>query len=100
MKGVYSPPDDRSQNFLSLEKEYLISVIYRLEGRVLRSCLNGQPSSLIHKTAYSRREIGMAKKSNNCGVLLKKNCGNVYIFTVGLYSYRKKRRVVGIAIKI
>ena len=30
----------------------------------------------------------------------KENCGDVYIFAVGPYSYRKTRRVVGIAIEI
>ena len=40
----------------------------------------------------------MAKKGKNCGVSLTKNCGDVYIFAVGPYSYRKTRPIVRIAI--
>ena len=32
--------------------------------------------------------------------IVKENCGDVYIFAVGPYSYRKTRRGVGIAIEI
>ena len=65
--------------------------IHRLQGRVLRSCLEGRPSAWIHKTVHStwRRhslEIVWTKperihdaksewrgiEGNNCGVLLKK----------------------------
>ena len=49
--------------------------------------------------ASSWREIGMARKGNRKGIV-KENCGDVYIFDVGPYSYWKTRRVVGIAIEI
>ena len=32
--------------------------------------------------------------------IVKENCGDVYIFAVGPYTYRKTRRGVGIAIEI